>query len=56
MCVCVCVCVRACVRVCVCVRASHVCVGGGGGGGAQCLVTNLCMFILCDLMSVVSGV
>ena len=44
---------------CVSVQAwAHVYVflyeeGGGGGGGMQCLMTNLCILISCDLMSVV---
>ena len=27
--------------------------GGGGGGGGECLATNLCILILCVLVSVV---
>ena len=44
----VCVCVCACAQACICVSG-----GGGGGGMARCLMTNLCMSILCVLMSVV---
>ena len=44
-----CVCVRACVRACVC-ACVRVCVCVGGGG--QCFMTNVCMLILCVLMSV----
>ena len=43
MCVCVCACMGACMYVSI----------GGGGGGCEMFDDNLCMLILCVLLSIV---